>query len=132
LKNKMLYKVDNIVTDDVGDSDPAIEYVTNSDVLEDNYIAFDVVTNQLNLLTQGVPLYNLYEKDIPKHVVLKEDGITEGEEIDLSNIEIPSMNNEGPPSFISLDELVSSEKISQIAQIPHDKGERAITLKAFG
>src|SRR5699024_4335039 len=35
-------------------------------------------------------------------------------------------------SFISLDELVSSEKISQIAQIPHDKGERAITLKAFG
>src|SRR5699024_11902775 len=23
-------------------------------------------------------------------------------------------------------------KISQIAQIPHDKGERAITLKAFG
>jgi len=132
LKNKMLNKGANIVTDNLGDSVPAIEYAPNRDALEDNNIAFDVVTNQLQLLTQGVPLYNLYEKDIPKQVVLKEDGITEGEEIDLSNIEIPSMNNEGPPSFISLDELVSSEKISQIAQIPHDKGERAITLKAFG
>src|SRR5690625_7098191 len=78
LKNKMLNKVANIVTDNLGHSVPAIEYALNRDALEDNNIAFDVVTNQLQLLTQGVPLYNLYEKVIPKQVVLKEDGITEG------------------------------------------------------
>src|SRR5699024_5880675 len=102
LEDKMVEKGANIVTDNISDSVPAIEYAPNRDALEDNNIAFDVITNQVQLLTQGVPLYNLYEKDIPKQVVLKEDGITEGEEIDLSNIEIPSMNNEGPPSFISL------------------------------
>src|SRR5690625_6078909 len=81
LKNKMLNKAANIVTDNLGDSVPAIEYAPNRDALEDNNIAFDVVTNQLQLLTQGVPLYNLYEEDIPKQVVVKEDGITEGEDL---------------------------------------------------
>src|SRR5699024_8070309 len=108
LKNKMLNKGANIVTDNLGDSVPAIEYVHNRDALEDNDISFDVVTKLLQLITQGVPLYNLYEKDIPNKVILKEDGNTVGEEIDLSNIESPSMYNDGPPSFISLDELVSS------------------------
>src|SRR5699024_6661194 len=70
--------------------------------------------------------------DISKQVVLKEAGIIDGEEIDLSQSMIPSLTTEGPPTLVSLDQLITPEKSSLIAQIPHEQGTRAITLKAFG
>ena len=42
------------------------------------------------------------------------------------------MTTQGPPKFVPLDELLTSEKTSLIAQVPHEKGDRAITLKAYG
>lgn len=132
LKEKMLEKGANIVTDNLNKPVPAIQYTPDSQALEDNNISLNIVTNQLQLLTQGVPLFDIYEDDISKQVVLKEAGIIEGEEIDLSQITIPSLTTEGPPTLVSLDQLITPEKSSLIAQIPHEQGKRAITLKAFG
>jgi len=132
LKNRLMDKGANIVTDNLGEPVPAIQYVPNHQALEDNGISLSLVTNQLQLLTQGVPLFNIYEGDISKQVVLKEKGISDGEAIDLSEKVVPSLTDQGPPKFIPLDELLSTEKIALIAQVPHEKGERAITLKAYG
>ncbi|WP_153731028.1 efflux RND transporter permease subunit [Sporosarcina obsidiansis] len=132
LKNSLLEKGADIVTDDLGEPIPAIQYVPNRQALEDNGIPLNLITNQLQLLTQGVPLFKLFEGDIPKQVVLKEKGVREGEPVDISETFVPSMTTQGPPILVPLDELLTSEKTSLLAQVPHEKGERAITLKAYG
>lgn len=132
LKDRMLKSGANIVTDNLGEPVPAVQYVPNRKALVDNGISLNLVTNQLQLLTQGIPLFQLYEGDISKQVVLKQKGIPEGEPIDLSETVVPSLVNPGPPQFFALDELLTAEKTAVLTQIPHEKGERAITLKAYG
>lgn len=133
LKERLLANGATIVTDNLGAAVPANEFVPNRQALQDNGIALSTVTNQLQLLTQGVPLFKLYEDNIPYQVVLKQQGVESGAPIDLSQFELPSMTAAGgPPQFVPLDELVSTEETSLLAQIPHENGERSITLKAFG
>lgn len=132
LKTRLLKEGADIVTDNLGEPVPAIQYVPNRQALEDNGISLNLVTNQLQLLTQGVPLFKLYEGDISKQVVLKQKGVNEGEPVDLSESAVPSMTTQGPPKLVPLDELLTSEETSLLTQVPHEKGERAITLKAYG
>lgn len=132
LKENMLAEGADVVTDNLGDPVPAIEYVPNEAALQENSIALSTVTNQLQLLTQGVPLYSIYEGATPLGVTLKQSGIEEGQPIDLSAFQVPAASTEGPPSFVSLDGLLTAEETEVVAQIPHQSAERAITLKAFG
>ncbi|MCM3610026.1 efflux RND transporter permease subunit [Planococcus sp. MERTA32b] len=136
LKEQMLDNGADIVTDNLGDPVPAIEYEPNRDVLESNSIALSTVTNQLQLLTQGIPLYSIYEDNEFYDVVLKQAGIEEGEEIDLSEFAVPATSGQGgqqgPPQLVPLDELLDEQETTAIAQVPHEDGERAITLRAFG
>lgn len=132
LKERLLDSGADIVTDNVGEAVPAMEYVPNRQALEDNGVTLSLVTNQLQLLTQGVPLFKLYEGDISKQVVLKQEGVKDGEPVDLSSITVPSIMTGGPPKFVPLDKLLTAEKTTRLAQVPHEKAERAITLKAYG
>lgn len=136
LKEQMLDRGATIVTDNLGDPVPAIEYVPNREALESNSIPLSLVTNQLQLLTQGVPLYSIFENNQFYDVVLQQSGIEEGEEIDLSEFAVPAAGGQGgqqgPPQLIPLDELLDEERTTAIAQVPHENGERAITLRAFG
>src|SRR5690606_6105292 len=74
----------------------------------------------------------IYEGATPYQVTLKQSGIEEGQPIDLSAFQVPAASTEGPPSFVSLDGLLTAEETEVVAQIPHQSAERAITLKAFG
>lgn len=149
LEEEMLANGATVVTDNLGAAVPAIEYVPERDTLEDNGIALSTVTNQLQLLTQGVPLYTLYEGQTPYEVVLKQAGITEGEPIDLADFSLPASSSSeeaesggeagppaaaqpGPPELIGLDELLTAQETTALAQVPHKSGDRAITLRAFG
>ena len=132
LKEQMLEKGADIVTDNLGDPVPAIEYVPNQDALQTNNIALSTVTNQLQLLTQGVPLYTIYEGQMPYEVFLKQSGIEGGEPIDLSQFDVPSLNEQGPPQLIPMDQLLTAEETESLAQIPHQQADRSITLRAFG
>ena len=132
LKKRLLDNGADIVTDNLGEAVPAIEYVPNRQGLEDNGIGLSLVTNQLQLLTQGVPVFKLYEGDIPKQVVLKEEGVKDGKPVDLTSITVPSMPTQGPPKFVPLNELLTAKKTTRLAQVPHEESERAITLKAYG
>lgn len=150
LEEEMLANGASVVTDNLGAAVPAIEYVPEQEMLEDNGIALSTVTNQLQLLTQGVPLYTLYEGQTPYQVILKQAGITEGETIDLSAFSLPASSaasdeeaqdgeagppaaaQPGPPELIALDELLTAQETTTLAQVPHQSGDRAITLRAFG
>lgn len=135
LKEKMLENGADVVTDDLGDEVPSIEYVPNTVALEENGIALSTVTGQLQLLTQGVPVPGIYVEQTPYDVVLKQAGIETGEPIDLAQFQLPAAAESappGPPQLIGLDELLTAEETAAIAQIPHQNAERAITLKAFG
>lgn len=135
LKEKMLENGADVVTDDLGDEVPSIEYVPNTVALEENGIALSKVTGQLQLLTQGVPVPGIYVEQTPYDVVLKQAGIETGEPIDLAQFQLPAAAESappGPPQLIGLDELLTAEETAAIAQIPHQNAERAITLKAFG
>lgn len=150
LEEEMLANGASVVTDNLGAAVPAIEYVPEQETLEDNGIALSTVTNQLQLLTQGVPLYTLYEGQTPYQVILKQAGITEGETIDLSAFSLPASSaasdeeaqdgeagppaaaQPGPPELIALDELLTAQETTTLAQVPHQSGDRAITLRAFG
>lgn len=132
LKEQMLASGATIVTDNLGDPVPAIEYVPNQDALQDNNIALSSVTNQLQLLTQGVPLYTIYEGQMPYQVFLKQSGIDEGQPIDLSQFEVPALSEQGPPTLVPMDELLTAEDTTKLAQVPHKEADRSITLRAFG
>ncbi|MGH2316522.1 efflux RND transporter permease subunit [Planococcus sp. SE5232] len=132
LKEQMLENGATIVTDNLGDPVPAIEYVPNQDALQTNNIALSSVTNQLQLLTQGVPLYTIYEGQMPYEVYLKQSGIEDGEPIDLSQFGVPSLAEQGPPQLVPMDELLTAEETDRLAQIPHKQADRSITLRAFG
>lgn len=132
LKTQMIENGATIVTDNLGDPVPAIEYVPNRDALQSNNIALSTVTNQLQLLTQGVPLYTIYEGQMPYEVYLKQSGIEDREPIDLSQFEVPSLAEQGPPQLVPMDELLTAEETDRLAQIPHQQADRTITLRAFG
>ncbi|WP_203340112.1 efflux RND transporter permease subunit [Planococcus beijingensis] len=132
LEEQLLENGADIVTDNLGEPVPAIEYVPNQDALQTNNIALSTVTNQLQLLTQGVPLYTIYDGQKPYEVFLKQSGIEDGEPIDLSQFDVPSLSEQGPPQLIPMDQLLTAEETETLAQIPHQQADRTITLRAFG
>lgn len=136
LTEDMLANGADVVTDNLGEAVPAIRYVPDNAALDENRIPLSTVTNQLQLLTQGVPLYSIYEGQTPYDVVLKQAGIEDGEDIDLADFQLPVLNGQGPqqgpPQLVGLDQLLTPEETSVVAQIPHQNAERSITLRAFG
>lgn len=134
LKEKMLASGADIVTDNLGARVPATEYMPDTAALEANNIPLNTVTSQLQLLTQGIPLYSIYEQQKPFDVVLKQGGIEDGEEIDLSKFTLPVQTGQtqGPPQLVGFDELLAAKETTVLSQIPHIDAGRSITLKAFG
>ncbi|SDG72646.1 Multidrug efflux pump subunit AcrB [Planococcus glaciei] len=132
LTEDMLANGADVVTDNLGEAVPATRYVPNDDALDENRIPLSTVTNQLQLLTQGIPLYSIYEGQTPYDVVLKQAGIKDGEAIELADFQLPVLNGQGPPQLVGLDQLLTPEETSVVAQIPHQNAERSITLRAFG
>ncbi|WP_404457665.1 efflux RND transporter permease subunit [Oceanobacillus kapialis] len=119
----------DIVVDDVGELQPTIEYVPNRDTLEDNGISVNQISQQIGLATEGIPLGS-FDNGVVKRdmkIVLEEGEGT----VDLSELEVPAVSTNGPPELISLDELVTPEESEKLQIIPHIKGERSITLRAF-
>ncbi|MGM0851264.1 MAG: efflux RND transporter permease subunit [Bacillota bacterium] len=121
----------DLVVDNVGEMEQTIEYVPNRELLEDNGITINHISQQLRLATEGIPM-KAFDNGVTKRdmtLVLRGSD----EEVDLSSLEVPveTANSAEPPKLISLDELVSPEKKEDLQFIPHKDGERAITIRAF-
>ncbi|UOQ48364.1 efflux RND transporter permease subunit [Gracilibacillus caseinilyticus] len=119
----------NLVDDNVGQFEPSLEYVPKRDVLEENGITVNQVSEQIRLATEGIPL-----KAFDNGVVKRDMNIVlEGSQkrIDLSKLELPAESTGETPELISLDELVTTQENEKIQRISHTDGERSITLRAF-
>jgi multidrug efflux pump len=121
----------NMVVDNVGEFAPTIEYVPNREALEDNGITIKQISEQIRLATEGIPMKSFDNGVTERDMSIVLEG-SEGN-VDLSALELPasSPNPAGPPTLISLDELVDVEEKEEVQQIPHKDGERAITIRAF-
>ncbi|WP_421385232.1 efflux RND transporter permease subunit [Bacillus salacetis] len=121
----------NLVVDNVGEFAPTIDYVPNREMLEENGITIKQISEQIRLATEGIPMKSFDNGVTERDMSIVLEG-NEGD-VDLSALELPaaSPNPAGPPTLISVDELVDVEEKEEIQQIPHKDGERAITIRAF-
>ncbi|RWZ60304.1 efflux RND transporter permease subunit [Halobacillus fulvus] len=111
---------------------PFIRYIPDRDVLAENNIPVDQVTSQLQLANTGIPLgtFDNGVERLPIELIVN-DGEAEG--VNLSDLSVISGGNQtqGPPTVISLDEIITEEETEQVGTIPHLNGERTITIEAY-
>ncbi|MFE8699355.1 efflux RND transporter permease subunit [Cytobacillus sp. FJAT-54145] len=131
LKEKIKEVGTNLVVDNVGDLEPTLKYVPNRENLEQYGITVNQISEQLRLATEGIPLKAFDNGVIRRDMSLVLDG--KNNEVDLTKLVIPatSSSNQGPPTLVTLDELVSVQESEEIQRTPHINGERAITIRAF-
>lgn len=136
LRDTVMNEIDalgvDLVLDNIGEEEPTISYVPDRDALNENGLTVQEVSQQIRLITEGIPMASFDDGVTERDMKLLVDPVEQGEEIDLGEIELPAQTQaEGPPSLVSLDELVTAEETSQLQRIPHEDGERAITIRAF-
>ncbi|WP_270180975.1 efflux RND transporter permease subunit [Alkalihalobacillus sp. CinArs1] len=131
LRDTLTTEIENLetdlVVDNVGEFEPSLDYVPDRDALEENGISVNQISQQLRLSTAGIPLKAFDNGVVKRDMTI----VLEGDEIDLTQLEVPAASTGGPPELIALDELVTTERNEKLQVIPHKDGERAITLRAF-
>ncbi|MGD7043458.1 efflux RND transporter permease subunit [Jeotgalibacillus proteolyticus] len=124
----------DLVLDNIGQEEPTIQYIPDRDALNENGITLQQISQQIRVVTEGIPMDSFDDGVTERDMTLLVDPVEEGEEIDLTQIELPAAaqsGEQGPPALVTLDELVTAEETEQLQRIPHDGGERAITIRAF-
>ncbi|SER85441.1 efflux RND transporter permease subunit [Salisediminibacterium halotolerans] len=122
------------VRDDMGPLRPTIVYEPVREELEDSGITMSEISEQISLRTEGIPLLTFRTAQEAIDLEMTLDQVTDGEEIDLEEIELPADQSgepDGPPELVSLDELVDPEETEEIPQILREDGERTITVRVF-
>ncbi|MBM7552509.1 efflux RND transporter permease subunit [Thalassobacillus pellis] len=122
-----------IVTLNAGNGQPFLKYNIDRKLLAEKGIPIDQVSSQIQIANIGIPIgkYNNGGKQLPITAVV-DDGDHNG--INLQALKLASSNpgnSQGTPSFITLDELITVEQTELIGVIPHQDGERTITLEAY-
>ncbi|PPA70126.1 efflux RND transporter permease subunit [Jeotgalibacillus proteolyticus] len=124
----------DLVIDNIGAEEPTLSYVPDRDALNEFGITIQDISQQIRLVTEGIPMDSFDDGVTEREMRVVVDRVEAGSEIDLSTIQLPVQQQgppEGPPSFVSLDELVTVEETEQLQRIPHEDGERAVTIRAF-
>lgn len=121
----------DLVIDNIGEEEPVISYVPDREALEENDISIQAISQQIRLVTEGIPMAAFDDGVTQRDMKLLVDPVEQGEEIPLDEIEVAASQQEGPPQLIPLSDLVTAEETSQLQRIQHEDGERAITIRAF-
>ncbi|MFC4736142.1 efflux RND transporter permease subunit [Bacillus daqingensis] len=122
------------VLDDLGPRRPTLVYEPDRDELEENGLTPADISEQIGLRTEGIPLLTFRSAEETVDLQLALDRVPQGEDIDISEIEVPSMEQmeeSGAPELLTLDTLVSEERTEEIPQIIRDGGERTVTVRVF-
>ncbi|QKS70117.1 efflux RND transporter permease subunit [Paenalkalicoccus suaedae] len=120
------------VRDDIGQLRPTIVYEPNRPALEENQLTLADISEQIGLRTEGIPFMTFQTAEESVDLQLTLDRIEAGEELDLSQIEIPSQAQaEGPPEIVTLEELVDPVETEEIPQILREDGVRTVVVRVF-
>ncbi|WP_026690300.1 efflux RND transporter permease subunit [Alteribacter aurantiacus] len=119
------------VVDDLGDDRPTLLYEPNRDVMEENGITLNQISEQIGLATDGIPVGTFDDGLNTYDMQLIVNG--DQEELVLEDFEIPSQvsGEGGMPEFIGLDELVTETRTEQTPLIARENGDRTITVRVF-
>ncbi|WP_227397186.1 efflux RND transporter permease subunit [Jeotgalibacillus aurantiacus] len=136
LRDEVMTEIDalgvDLVLDNIGAEEPSIAYTPNREALEENNISIQQISQQIRLVTEGVPMAAFDDGVTQRDLKILVDPVPQGEDIPLEDIEIPAgTSTQGPPTLVPLSDLVTAEETSQLQRIPHENGERAITIRAF-
>ncbi|TMW71493.1 efflux RND transporter permease subunit [Alteribacter natronophilus] len=119
------------VVDDLGDDRPVILYEPDRELMEENGITLNQISEQIGLATEGIPLTDFDDgtSTYPMQLIVNGDA----EELDLSDYVLPSQagGGEGAPELIGLDELTEEVRTTQTPLIARENGDRTITVRVF-
>lgn len=122
------------VLDDLGPRRPTVVFEPVREELEENGLTAGALSEQIGLRTEGIPLLTFRTAEETTDIQLTLDRIEAGEDIDLSEIEIPSATEteeNGAPSLIALDTLLTEETAEEIPQVIRADGERTVTVRVY-
>lgn len=113
------------VTSNIGNSVETLQYSIDFEALEENDISISQVKNELNMMSEGIPLQEVIENGSSKELSLKYS-----DEYDLNNIEIVNMED-GRPVMYPLSDFVTVEETEDTSVIQHKNGERTAELQVY-
>jgi multidrug efflux pump len=121
----------DFAVDNIGTPEPAVKYVPDRAKLEEYGITINQISEQISLATEGIPLQT-FDNGVSKRDMNIILGDPE-EPLNLEELEITAggSTQAGPLVLVPVSELVDEERTEEIQRIPHQDGDRAITIRAF-
>lgn len=115
----------DIVTSNIGEPVSTLQYSIDYDALEENGISISQVKNELNMISEGIPMQEITEDGSSKELSLKYDDEFTLENIDIVNIE------DGRPEMYPLSDFVTVSETEDTPAIQHKNGERTAELQVY-
>ncbi|MHC0551819.1 efflux RND transporter permease subunit [Salinicoccus sp. CNSTN-B1] len=114
-----------LVTTNLGESVPTINYNIDYEALEEDGISVSQVKNELNMLSQGIPIQDIIVEGEKRRTTLKYSDASEIEDVDIIK-----MTGEQPETF-PLTDFVEVEETEDYKYIHHQDGDRTVELKVY-
>ncbi|WP_191556699.1 efflux RND transporter permease subunit [Metabacillus idriensis] len=135
IKNELageIRKADNgLIIDNVKAPLSSIQYNLDRDALTENGLDPKFISDQIRLVTEGLPMGTFKSDNENIDLVIKQDTEIHQEGIQLDEIEVPLQTEDPVPQTAPLSDFADTNTIEQYQTIPHENGERTITLKAY-
>lgn len=124
--------IDNgLIIDNVKSPVESIQYKLDRDQLTESGLDPKFISDQIRLVTDGIPMGTFKSNNENIDLLIKQDTEIHEDGIQLEDILVP-LQTEGPvPQTASINEFVEAESVEKYQTIPHENGERTITLKAY-
>src|SRR5699024_4518320 len=122
---KQLENEGAIVTSSIGTPVETLQYSIDYDALEENGISISQVKNELNMISEGVPLQEIIEDGSSRELFLKY-----ADEYYLDNIDIVNIED-GSPEMYPLSDFVTLSETEDTSAIQHKNGERTAELQVY-
>ncbi|MEZ2458909.1 efflux RND transporter permease subunit [Salinicoccus roseus] len=114
-----------LVTTNIGDLMPTINYSIDYDALEENGVSISQVKNELNMLSEGIPIQGIIVDGENRETTLKYSN-----DYSVEDVEIIKMTGEQPETF-PLTDFVEETETESSKYIHHTNGDRMVELKVY-
>jgi multidrug efflux pump subunit AcrB len=135
IKNELADDIEGIdnglIIDNVKSPVESIQYKLDREQLTENGLDPKFISDQIRLVTEGIPMGTFKSNNENIDLLIKQDTDIHENGIKLEDILVP-LQTEGPvPETASINEFAEAESVEKYQTIPHENGERTITLKAY-
>lgn len=119
-----------IVLDNIKEPFQTLTYELNREEMAQAGVTAKTISDQIRLVTDGVPIGTFDDGVEQRDVKIVIDAEANREALALEEILVPIQTEAGPP-VAPLSTFVTETTTEQIQQIPHENGERSVTLQIY-